>query len=84
MWEALLTGLFEARNKSRLRLRLLLCDTFAVIHHEYKSVTEKTRILINLNAEFPLQKPELKFHSNYQMMMYVQYSRYATQIQCVT
>lgn len=79
MWEALLIGLFEATNKSRLRL--LFCDTFVVIHHKHKSVTEETRILINLNAEFPLQKPELKFHSNYQLMMY---SRYATQIQCVT
>ena len=40
MWKAL-TGLFEATNKSRLRLLLLLRDTFAVSDYKYKSVTEK-------------------------------------------
>ena len=66
MWEAL-TGLFEATNKSRLRL--LLRDTFAVSDYKYKSVTEKAQALMNLNAEITLQKPELKLHSDYLVMI---------------
>lgn len=69
MWEAL-TGLFEATNKSRLRL--LLCDTFAVSDHKYKSVTKKAQALMNLNAEITLQKPELKLHSDYLVMILMQ------------
>lgn len=66
IWEAL-TGLVEATNKSRLRL--LLRDTFAISDHTYKLVTKKAQALMNLNAEITLQKPELKLHSDYLVMI---------------
>ena len=66
IWETL-TGLFEATNKSRLQL--LLCNTFAVSDDKYKSVTEKAQALMNLNAEIMLQKPKLKLHPDYLVMI---------------
>ncbi len=69
IWEAM-TGPFEATNK--LRLRLLLRDTFAVSDYNYKSVTEKAQVLMNLNAKIKLQKPELKLHSDYLVMILMQ------------
>ena len=69
MWEAV-TGLFEATNKSRLRL--LLCNTFTVSDYKYKSVIEKAKTLMNLNAEITLEKSELKLHSDYLVIILMQ------------
>ena len=49
--------------------RLLLRDTFAVSYHNYKSGTVKAQALMNLNSEITVQKPELKLHSDYLVIL---------------
>ncbi|MCJ1345621.1 hypothetical protein MMC31_003829 [Peltigera leucophlebia] len=59
----------QSQTTNKSRLRLVLRDTFAVSDYKYKSVTEKAQALMNLNAEITLQKPELKLHSDYLVMI---------------